>query len=58
MRDYSGAVAAYEDAVQYEPDNDITKNYLQKAKEKEAKQIAKQLASRGGLGPDMAILPT
>ena len=50
MRDYSGAVAAYEDAVQYEPDNDITKNYLQKAKEKEAKQVAKQLASRGGLG--------
>jgi len=50
MRDFSGAVAAYEDAVQYEPDNDITKNYLKKAKEKEAKQVAKQLAARGGLG--------
>ena len=50
MRDFSGAVAAYEDAVRYEPDNDITKNYLKKAKEKEAKQMAKQLASRGGLG--------
>ena len=50
MRDYSGAVTAYEDAVRYEPDNDITKNYLKKAKEKEVKQMAKQLASRGGLG--------
>ena len=34
LKDYPGAVAAYEDAIQLEPDNQVTKTYLEKAKAK------------------------
>ena len=41
LKDYEGAVAAYEQAVHYEPDNKVTETYLQKARTKLAKQQAK-----------------
>lgn len=41
LKDYEGAVSAYEEAVNYEPDNEVTKTYLQKAKNKLAKQQGK-----------------
>lgn len=48
LKDYEGAVAAYEDAIHYEPDNPITKTYLDKAKSKWARQKEKALKSSGG----------
>lgn len=38
LKDYEGAVAAYEDAIHYEPDNSITKTYLEEAKIKADRQ--------------------
>lgn len=34
LKDYAGAVAAYENAFQFEPDNNVTWTYLNKAKKK------------------------
>ena len=45
LKDYEGAVAAYEEAVYYEPDNKVTETYLQKARTKLSKQ-------QGKYGPD------
>ena len=45
LKDYEGAVAAYEEAVYYEPDNKVTETYLQKARTKLSKQ-------QGKFGPD------
>ena len=41
QKDYAGAVKAYEDAIQYEPDNAVTQTYLEKAKAKLEKQNRK-----------------
>jgi tetratricopeptide (TPR) repeat protein len=41
LKDYEGAVSAYEEAVYYEPENEVTKTYLQKARNKLAKQQGK-----------------
>jgi tetratricopeptide (TPR) repeat protein len=43
LKDYQGAVAAYEAAIHHEPDNEVTRTYLQKAKTKLAKQQGKTL---------------
>lgn len=53
LKDYSGAVAAYEDAIQYEPDNQVTLTYLEKAKLKLAKQQEK--AQRSARGEDVSV---
>jgi tetratricopeptide (TPR) repeat protein len=52
LKDYDGAVAAYEDAIHYEPDNPITKTYLEKARTKwqRQKDRAAKSAGRGGGG--------
>lgn len=34
LKDYGGAVAAYQDAIHYEPDNQVTRTYLEKARAK------------------------
>ena len=48
LKDYVGAVAAYEDAAKLEPDNPVTWTYLKKAKSKLAKQYEKdQRRDRG-----------
>jgi tetratricopeptide (TPR) repeat protein len=41
LKDYEGAIVAYEDAIHYEPDNDITKTYLEKARAKLQRQQEK-----------------
>lgn len=41
LKDYEGAVSAYEDAITYEPDNPVTATYLEKAKLKLKKQQEK-----------------
>jgi tetratricopeptide (TPR) repeat protein len=41
QKDYAGAVHAYEDAIQYEPDNLVTQTYLEKAKTKLEKALRK-----------------
>jgi tetratricopeptide (TPR) repeat protein len=55
LKDYEGAVAAYEDAIHYEPDNPITKTYLEKAKTKLQRQKEKALKNRGG-GEEVSVL--
>lgn len=50
LRDYEGAIIAYENAVMHEPNNDVTKSYLAKAQEKLAKK-----ARRYGAGEDGSI---
>ena len=48
LKDYEGAVIAYEDAIHYEPDNPVTRTYLEKAKNKLHRYAEKQaLAARG-----------
>lgn len=42
LKDYENAVLAYEDAVQYEPDNVVTRAYLEKAEQKLMKQQHQQ----------------
>lgn len=54
LKDYEGAVAAYEDAIHYEPDNSITKTYLEKAKSKCDRQKEKQ--SKSAKGEEMSVL--
>mmetsp|Transcript_17522 Transcript_17522/g.26608 ORF Transcript_17522/g.26608 Transcript_17522/m.26608 type:complete len:588 (+) Transcript_17522:63-1826(+) len=41
LKDYEGAVAAYEEAVHFEPDNEVTKTYLQKARNKLSRQLGR-----------------
>mmetsp|Transcript_40352 Transcript_40352/g.45936 ORF Transcript_40352/g.45936 Transcript_40352/m.45936 type:complete len:533 (+) Transcript_40352:2-1600(+) len=41
LKDYGGAVTAYEEAVHFEPHNEVTKTYLQKARHKLAKHQGK-----------------
>lgn len=53
LKDYAGALGAYEDAIQYEPDNQVTQTYLEKAKAKLAKQREK--AQRFARGEDVSI---
>jgi tetratricopeptide (TPR) repeat protein len=53
LKDYAGAVAAYEDAIRHEPDNQVTQTYLEKAKAKLAKQQDK--AQRYARGEDVSI---
>lgn len=38
LKDYAGAIAAYENAFQFEPDNQVTWTYLNKAKKKFARE--------------------
>ena len=48
LKDYEGAVAAYEDAIRFEPDNSVTQTYLDKAKSKLTRQHEKaRQAARG-----------
>lgn len=54
IKDYQGAVAAYEDAIHYEPDNPITKTYLEKAKTKMERQQEK--AVRASRGEEVSVL--
>jgi tetratricopeptide (TPR) repeat protein len=58
IKDYVGAVRAYEDALEYEPDNPVTRTYLEKAKNKLVRQQEKamRMASRGGGDADGASL--
>jgi tetratricopeptide (TPR) repeat protein len=53
LKDYEGAVAAYEEALDYEPDNAVTQTYLEKAKRKLAKQQEK--ASRQARGEEISL---
>lgn len=41
LKDYAGAVAAYEDAIRFQPENEVTQTYLEKAKKKLEKQSRK-----------------
>jgi tetratricopeptide (TPR) repeat protein len=54
LKDYDGAVAAYEDAIHYEPDNSITKTYLEKAKSKADRQKDKH--ARAARGEEVSVL--
>ena len=58
LKDYEGAVAAYEDAIHYEPDNPITKTYLDKAKTKLQRQREKAMKNRGAGGEEVSVLTT
>ncbi len=42
LKDYAGAVAAYQNAFQFEPDNQVTWTYLNKAKKKFARENEKK----------------
>ena len=42
LRDYAGAVASYEEAVELEPDNAVTWTYLTKARQKLERQRSKE----------------
>eukprot|EP00542_Grammatophora_oceanica_P013340 CAMPEP_0194041576 /NCGR_PEP_ID=MMETSP0009_2-20130614/13467_1 /TAXON_ID=210454 /ORGANISM="Grammatophora oceanica, Strain CCMP 410" /LENGTH=637 /DNA_ID=CAMNT_0038685133 /DNA_START=203 /DNA_END=2116 /DNA_ORIENTATION=+ len=42
LKDYEGAVTAYEDSIRFEPDNEVTKTYLEKARTKLAKRREKE----------------
>lgn len=48
QKDYSGAVAAYNDALEYEPDNAVTRTYLDKAKYKLDKVQRREAESVSG----------
>lgn len=52
QKDYAGAVKAYEDAIEYEPDNKVTQTYLEKAKAKLEKQ------ARKARGEDVSVADT
>lgn len=52
QKDYAGAVKAYEDAMEYEPDNTVTQTYLEKAKAKLEKQ------SRKSRGEEVSVADT
>ena len=55
LKDYEGAVIAYEDAIEFEPDNPITSTYLEKAKIKLKKQQEKA-SRRLGRPDEMSVL--
>jgi len=48
LKNYEGAVTAYEDAIHYEPDNPITRTYLEKARSKWQRQKEKAVKRSGG----------
>ena len=56
LKDYEGAVGAYEDAIHYEPDNAVTRTYLEKAKTKLQRQQDK--AARSTRGEELSVLTT
>ncbi|KAG7363153.1 ankyrin repeat domain protein [Nitzschia inconspicua] len=57
LKDYEGAVAAYEDAIHYEPDNPITKTYLEKARTKWQRQKEKAAKNTGrSAGEEVSVL--
>lgn len=57
LKDYEGAVAAYEDAIHYEPDNPITKTYLEKARSKWQRQKEKAAKNSGrSVGEEVSVL--
>lgn len=64
LKDYSGAVSAYEDAIEYEPENKVTVTYLEKARKKLSKQNEKEdRIARGEADPatmeeDMTVTGT
>jgi tetratricopeptide (TPR) repeat protein len=57
MKDYASAVAAYQDAVHYEPDNAVTRAYLEKAEEKLAKQQQQVGSVRSGDDATSVVSP-
>lgn len=60
LKDYAGAVAAYEDAIRYEPDNQVTKTYLEKAKFKLEKhrRTGEEVMSIGSTSTAMHYTPS
>jgi tetratricopeptide (TPR) repeat protein len=54
LKDYEGAVIAYEDAIHYEPDNPVTRTYLEKAKNKLQRHAEKQ--ARASRGEEVSVL--
>jgi tetratricopeptide (TPR) repeat protein len=54
LKDYEGAVIAYEDAIHYEPDNPVTRTYLEKAKNKLQRYVEKQ--ARASRGEEVSVL--
>jgi tetratricopeptide (TPR) repeat protein len=54
LKDYEGAVIAYEDAIHYEPDNPVTRTYLEKAKNKLQRYTEKQ--ARATRGEEVSVL--
>jgi tetratricopeptide (TPR) repeat protein len=53
LKDYEGAVNAYEEAVKYEPENQVTVTYLEKAKSKLARQHDR--ARRQAKGDEVSV---
>lgn len=53
LKDYAGAVRAYEDALAYEPDNTVTSTYLEKARVKWTRKQEK--AVRMSRGEDVSL---
>ena len=58
LRDYAGAVQAYEDSVEFDPDNAVTWTYLTKAKSKLLKQQQKLGGEQQQLGVEQHQVPT
>lgn len=54
LKEYEGAVTAYKDAIEYEPDNSITRAYLEKAMAKWDRQREKQ--ARATRGEEVSVL--
>ena len=52
LKDYAGAVAAYENAFQFEPENQVTWTYLNKAKKKFAREQEKKQKKEESEGLD------
>ena len=48
QKDFASAIQAYQDALQFEPDNSVTVTYLEKAKIKREKQIRKEERRQAG----------
>ena len=57
-KDYRGAVAAYNDALEYEPDNQVTKTYLLKAQAKMEKQERKSLGEEVSVAEETQMTPS
>jgi len=54
LKDYAGAVGAYEDAFTYEPDNQVTWTYLNKAR----KKLDRKRSVGGGAGGGLSSVTT